>query len=290
MEGTPAAPTGRQIKTWEIMGAIGAAAQALVGVFAWLDGKNNGEGAKFMLEQITSALFIVLFLVVALVTAGRAIRKMPLFGALQQWLGIWAVIAGATWVFLALGWFEPGGGGTAAAPPPKVATAPVAPAAPVTAVVVAPPPEQYVPVSSPSTGVETADSMEAFVRSGAAQSADSSLLARPSFDCASVQGAAELAICGDEALARMDRLVAMTYVRRLDRGDIVARNSQNGWLSARNAACGADAICLKRMMSERVRVLQSAPIVSAPPPTPVPGATPTGAPGAAPPAAAPAAR
>lgn len=280
MEGTPAAPTGRQIKTWEIMGAIGAAAQALVGVFAWLDGKNNGEGAKFMLEQITSALFIVLFLVVALVTAGRAIRKMPLFGALQQWLGIWAVIAGATWVFLALGWFEPGGGGTPAAPPAKVATAP-APAAPVTAVVVAPPPEQYVPVASPSTGVETADSMEAFVRSGAAQSADSSLLARPSFDCASVQGAAELAICGDEALARMDRLVAMTYVRRLDRGDIVARDSQNGWLNARNAACGADAICLKRMMSERMRVLQSAPIVSAPPPAAAP---PAGAPAPAAPA------
>ncbi|MFO1012183.1 MAG: hypothetical protein U1E50_00285 [Caulobacteraceae bacterium] len=275
MEGTPAAPPGRQIKTWEIMGAVGAAAQALVGVFAWLDGKNNGEGAKFMLEQITSALFIVLFLVVALVTAGRAIRKMPLFGALQQWLGIWAVIAGATWMFLALGWFEPGGNsGAQAQPPPKVAAAPAAPAAPVTAVVAAPPPEVYVAPPSAAQGVETADSQEAFVRSGAAQAADSSLLARPSFDCASVQGAAELAICGDEALARMDRLVAMTYVRRLDRGDAVARETQNAWLGARNAACGADAICLKRMMSERMRTLQSAPIVAPAAPPPAPAATP----------------
>lgn len=98
--------------------------------------------------------------------------------------------------------------------------------------------------------------------------------ARPSFDCAKAQVAAEQAICGAPALARKDLALAQAYNQALAATKGATRKSlretQRQWLFQRNA-CGVQAACLDRLMTARTTQLtaiaQGRAIPAPPPPT-----------------------
>ena len=72
----------------------------------------------------------------------------------------------------------------------------------------------------------------------------------PSFDCAAARGAAEVAICADPELARLDRLLSARYAAALDAAgsldagaeaaEAALRATQRGWIGGRDACWKAD--------------------------------------------------
>ncbi|MCB1499450.1 MAG: DUF3298 domain-containing protein [Bauldia sp.] len=82
-----------------------------------------------------------------------------------------------------------------------------------------------------------------------------------SFDCSKAGTTTEKAICGDVALARLDRNLADTYAQALSwASDDAARDAikagQRAWITDRNA-CGSDADCLSASYTERIKALQA---------------------------------
>jgi uncharacterized protein len=97
---------------------------------------------------------------------------------------------------------------------------------------------------------------------------------QPSFDCATDHGADEVTICGNYALAQLDRQLADLYTAvrgRLDASQQAAlRDSQRVWIRQR-AACGRDANCIARVYQERIPQLSGLLVRPAPPqPAPAP--------------------
>jgi uncharacterized protein YecT (DUF1311 family) len=83
-----------------------------------------------------------------------------------------------------------------------------------------------------------------------------------SFGCGRARSAVERAICGDRALARLDRHLADAYAQRLswartDAQRLKLKHEQRAWLAARDATCaGAEVGCLSRAYAQRVRTLE----------------------------------
>lgn len=80
---------------------------------------------------------------------------------------------------------------------------------------------------------------------------------QPSFACKNAVADAEKAICGSQALAGLDRSVALAWrraqERRHDEADKLAalKTSQQAWLKTRDA-CKSDAACLSKAMGDRI--------------------------------------
>ncbi len=89
----------------------------------------------------------------------------------------------------------------------------------------------------------------------------------PSFDCGATRTAVERAICGDMALAQLDRRTAEAFTMRLrfealSNQPRVVRSQQQAWLADRDAACVASAdtalvSCLAHKYASRLTALQS---------------------------------
>jgi len=89
----------------------------------------------------------------------------------------------------------------------------------------------------------------------------------PSFDCSAARTAVERAICGDMALAQLDRRTAEAFTMRLrfealSNQPRVVRSQQQAWLADRDAACVASAdtalvSCLAHKYASRLTALQS---------------------------------
>ncbi len=86
----------------------------------------------------------------------------------------------------------------------------------------------------------------------------------PSFDCARARSPNEKAICGDAALARLDRLMAEAYETGLHNAsyDKAAQQTllqaQRDWLAKTNAACAASVPCLGKAYRARLDALTKA--------------------------------
>lgn len=88
----------------------------------------------------------------------------------------------------------------------------------------------------------------------------------PSFDCAKSATAIEIAICGDLALARLDRDVADSYGWRQswavdEAAKTKIRDSQKAWVASRDSACAGKAereltTCLSDAYVKRLKSLQ----------------------------------
>jgi uncharacterized protein YecT (DUF1311 family) len=82
----------------------------------------------------------------------------------------------------------------------------------------------------------------------------------PSFDCSSIQTAAEAAICQSSELALLDNQLSALYgvaKSRLNSSYFrIVRNQQRAWLKQRNA-CGMDSICIKDLYVSRINQLAS---------------------------------
>ena len=81
-----------------------------------------------------------------------------------------------------------------------------------------------------------------------------------SFDCAKAGTAVEKAICGNVALARLDRELAAAYGSKLkyaadDAARDTIRSAQRAWIKQRDAACGGSADCLADMYKARLDAL-----------------------------------
>ena len=85
-------------------------------------------------------------------------------------------------------------------------------------------------------------------------------ISRPSFDCARAVAPSARTICGNASLAELDAEMAAAYVAA--RAGLPAEEqakvatAQREWLRRRNA-CGADASCLERALTERLGQLQT---------------------------------
>src|SRR5262249_38123302 len=90
------------------------------------------------------------------------------------------------------------------------------------------------------------------------------------------RGVDEVAICGNFALAQLDRQLNDLYVAargRLDPGQQLAlRDSQRNWLRQR-AACGRDVSCITRLYQERIPHMSALVVRPAVPSTPPPQPT-----------------
>lgn len=76
-----------------------------------------------------------------------------------------------------------------------------------------------------------------------------------SYDCTRATTAAEIAVCNNPGLNRMDEDLAVQYRSLLNqlpprRADAL-RDDQRSWLVARNS-CGADVRCLRARYEERI--------------------------------------
>jgi uncharacterized protein len=94
---------------------------------------------------------------------------------------------------------------------------------------------------------------------------------QPSFNCATDHGVDEVTICGNFALAQLDRQLNDLYVaarERLDAGQQSAlRETQRLWLRQR-AACGRDVGCITRLYQERIPRLSAIAVAPSAPATP----------------------
>jgi len=82
-----------------------------------------------------------------------------------------------------------------------------------------------------------------------------------SFDCGKAETATEKAICGDVALARLDRSLADAYTQALswasdDAAKEKIRTEQRAWIAERDA-CGGDASCITATYDARIKAIQS---------------------------------
>ncbi len=110
----------------------------------------------------------------------------------------------------------------------------------------------------------------------------------PSFDCRKATTSTELAICGSDDLAELDRAVARNYAAALDVRDAHGRArlqaGQRDWMTERDR-CGADVMCLVAALAARSQALvmlanaedagPEIPISPVPSPEPGPGASTT---------------
>jgi uncharacterized protein len=76
-----------------------------------------------------------------------------------------------------------------------------------------------------------------------------------SFDCARAASASEIAICSDRGLSSLDGQLGTAYAQRLAL-DPAVRQLQRGWLKARDAGCGRDRACLRRLMAAQLAWLR----------------------------------
>jgi uncharacterized protein len=73
-----------------------------------------------------------------------------------------------------------------------------------------------------------------------------------SFDCSKARLPAEVAICQDPELSRLDEEMARAYQAALKKGESQQlKASQRAWLKERNG-CGSNALCLKRLYTARI--------------------------------------
>jgi uncharacterized protein len=76
-----------------------------------------------------------------------------------------------------------------------------------------------------------------------------------SYDCTRASTAAEIAVCDNPSLNRLDEELAVTYRSLLDRlpphQAAHLRDDQRSWLVARDS-CGADVRCLRARYQERI--------------------------------------
>jgi uncharacterized protein YecT (DUF1311 family) len=82
-----------------------------------------------------------------------------------------------------------------------------------------------------------------------------------SFDCSKAGTATEKALCGDVALARLDRNLADAYTQALswasdDAAKDTIRTEQRAWIAERDA-CGGDATCIAASYDARIKALQA---------------------------------
>jgi uncharacterized protein YecT (DUF1311 family) len=82
-----------------------------------------------------------------------------------------------------------------------------------------------------------------------------------SFDCAKAGTATEKAVCGDVALARLDRNLADAYTQALswasdDAAKEAIRAAQRSWIAERDA-CGGDVACIAATYDARLKALQT---------------------------------
>ena len=91
--------------------------------------------------------------------------------------------------------------------------------------------------------------------------------ARPSFDCARAVAPSARTICGSAPLAQLDAEMAAAYVAAKAGlsadGQAKVALEQREWLRRRNA-CGADASCLERTLTERLGQLQTSAATAGP--------------------------
>jgi len=74
---------------------------------------------------------------------------------------------------------------------------------------------------------------------------------QPSFDCAKASSAAEKAICEDDQLKMMDRVLARIYRAARQKGGKTIALAQRAWIGQRNA-CGEDFTCLYKTYVRRI--------------------------------------
>lgn len=81
----------------------------------------------------------------------------------------------------------------------------------------------------------------------------------PSFLCSAASTATEHAICGNEQLALLDRMLAKAYSASLARLNGAQRSElmsgQKNWLKQRDADCGGDVACLQATIEDRLEHL-----------------------------------
>jgi len=77
-----------------------------------------------------------------------------------------------------------------------------------------------------------------------------------SFNCNQAAAPSEFAICGDPQLSSLDSQIGVAYDQRLAR-DPSIRQTQRGWLKARNVGCGKDRTCLRLLMTDELGWLRS---------------------------------
>ncbi|RAZ83828.1 lysozyme inhibitor LprI family protein [Cereibacter johrii] len=98
--------------------------------------------------------------------------------------------------------------------------------------------------------------------------AATSAAAQASFDCSRAGTTVEHAICGDPALAALDRDVAQAYgALRAGQPPAVRDRllaEQRAWLATRDG-CGSDRTCLSAAMQNRLSALQASGTPAAPP-------------------------
>jgi uncharacterized protein len=101
----------------------------------------------------------------------------------------------------------------------------------------------------------------------------------PSFNCAKAESADEVAICGDDTLAMLDRIGAAAFaVVAREKGEAAAKGIARPALAARHA-CGSDAGCIRKAGAKAIAAYArlgaplsaTSPAPDGPPPT-VPGA------------------
>ena len=84
------------------------------------------------------------------------------------------------------------------------------------------------------------------------------LAAGPSFSCADQLAPAEAVICSDDALAALDRTLAVAYSRMLDSFPAGEKNTlvavQKAWI-ARRDACRTDKTCIRSAYEARIAQL-----------------------------------
>lgn len=81
---------------------------------------------------------------------------------------------------------------------------------------------------------------------------------QPSFDCGKASVPAEVAVCADGELAKLDLALAKAYLNAKERSlDVVSlQRDENNWRKNTRDACGTDAGCLKSAYEMRISQLQ----------------------------------
>ena len=104
-------------------------------------------------------------------------------------------------------------------------------------------------------------------RAASGSAAIGQAVARPSFDCARAVAPSARTICGSAPLAQLDTEMAAAYVAARAGlsadGQAKVALEQREWLRRRNA-CGADASCLERTLTQRLGQLQTSAATAGP--------------------------
>ncbi len=93
--------------------------------------------------------------------------------------------------------------------------------------------------------------------------ATASVAPAASFDCNKASTEIESAICRDPALSQLDGELGTVYRTRLAK-DPGVRSTQIAWIRERNQRCGADVVCITRMVRERISELEGPAVADEP--------------------------